>query len=67
MSLWQTLGKGYETLNNAAGKANAEWKPAYQEGLGMNESELKKKVFSSSGFRQMGYMKAYKEKYGKNV
>lgn len=54
-------------MNNAAGKANAEWKPAYQEGLGMNESELKKKVFSSSGFRQMGYMKAYKEKYGKNV
>ena len=68
MSLWETLEKGYATLNNAAGKVNSEAQEAYERGLGMGEKQLKDYVLSATSLgRKQGYLKAYREKYGKNI
>ena len=68
MGLFDTLQKGYEALDKAAGKFNNDSQKAYEWGFTMNESKLRKMVSDTHSYgKKAGYLKAYREKYGRDV
>lgn len=65
MSFLNKIEKVCKTMNNGLKEANEKVRETYEYGLELDEVSLRKEILSSTGFRKSGYIKAYKEKFGK--